>query len=130
MKIEHLAIWVRDLEKMKNFYVKYFQALSNEMYHNESKKFKSYFLRFDSGCRLELMSRPDIINETSQHFERQKIGIVHFAMSVGSKPRVDDLTNELRNDGYKIAGEPRTTGDGYYESVVLDPEGNIIEITI
>jgi len=130
MKREHLAIWVRDLEKMKNFYVKYFQALPNEMYHNESKKFKSYFLRFDDGCRLELMSRPDIINEPSQAYEKQRIGIVHFALSVGSKQKVDDLTKALRNDGYKIAGEPRTTGDGYYESVVIDPEDNIIEITI
>jgi lactoylglutathione lyase len=130
MKIEHLAIWVRDLEKMKNFYVKYFEASSNDIYHNETKKFKSYFLRFDDGCRLELMSRPDITNELSQEYEKQKIGVVHFAVSVGSKQKVDELTNKLRNDGYKIASEPRTTGDGYYESVVLDPEDNIIEITI
>jgi lactoylglutathione lyase len=130
MKIEHLAIWVRDLEKMKNFYMKYFSASANVMYHNEAKKFKSYFLSFHDGCRLELMSRPDIINEPSQDYEKQKNGVVHFAVSVGTKQKVDDLTNTLRADGHIIKSEPRTTGDGYYESVVLDPEDNIIEITI
>jgi len=130
MKIEHLAICVRDLEKMKNFYVKYFSASANEMYHNEAKNFKSYFLSFDDGCCLELMNRPDIINESSQDYEKQKIGVVHFAVSVGAKQKVDDLTDTLRADGYIIKSEPRTTGDGYYESVVLDPEHNIIEITI
>jgi lactoylglutathione lyase len=130
MKIEHLAMWVHDLEKMKNFYVKYFHASPNDLYHNEAKKSRSYFLKFDDGCRLELMNRPDILQERSQHPEKQKPGVVHFAVSVGAKQKVDELTEELRRDGYTIMGEPRTTGDGYYESVVLDPENNIIEITI
>lgn len=128
MKIEHIAIWVSNLEETKNFYEKYFNAIPGNLYHNKSKNFKSYFLSFDSGCRLELMYRPDI-NEQYKNHERQNLGIIHFAISVGSKEKVDSLTNLLRNDGYKIISDPRTTGDGYYESVVLDPENNIVEIT-
>lgn len=127
MKIDHLAIWVRDLEKIRLFYETYFDATSNVMYHNEKKNYTSYFLRFGEGCRLEIMNRPDIEGE-AQDYNSQKFGVVHFSMSLGSKEKVDELTNRLRNDGYTIASEPRTTGDGYYESVVLDPEGNIVEI--
>jgi lactoylglutathione lyase len=129
MKIEHLAIWVKDLEKTKAFYEKYFQARSGEKYHNPKKQFESYFLSFADGPRLELMHRPDLkvfIKDRHQEF----IGLAHFAISVGSKEKVDTLTEHLRKDGYEVIGEPRTTGDGYYESVVLDPEGNRIEITI
>jgi lactoylglutathione lyase len=129
MNIEHLAIWVNDLEQMKEFYEKYFNATSGEKYHNSSKNFTSYFLRFDKGCRLELMHRPDIpINKNEKI--NQYLGIIHFAVSVGSKEKVNTLTEQLRKDGFKIQGEPRTTGDGYYESVILDPEDNFIEITI
>ncbi|EAR02895.1 VOC family protein [Maribacter sp. HTCC2170] len=127
MKIEHLAIWVKDLEVMKGFYETYFGARSNEMYYNPTKKFTSYFLSFDEGPRLEIMQRPDItqrMNDLEEEF-----GITHFAVSVGSKTKVDSLTEQLRTAGFKIVGEPRTTGDGYYESVVLDPENNRIEIT-
>ena len=127
MKIEHLAIWVNDLEAMKDFYETYFGAIAANRYHNPSKKFTSYFLSFGDGPRLELMHRPDIaqkLNDLEEH-----IGISHFAVSVGSKEKVDALTEQLRDLGYKIIGEPRTTGDGYYESVVLDPENNTIEIT-
>lgn len=128
MKIEHIAFWVNDLETMKNFYKKYFNASGNDRYHNPDKNFTSYFLAFDSGCRLELMNKPDItLNDND--YNVQKIGITHLAFSTGSKKRVDELTETLRNDGFKVVGEPRTTGDGYYESVVLDPEQNIIEIT-
>ncbi|AZA82266.1 glyoxalase [Chryseobacterium lactis] len=127
MKIEHIAIWVKDLEKSRMFYQKYFGATSNEKYHNPVKNFQSYFLSFDNGCRIEIMTRPDIETRTSS-FESQQFGIVHLAFSAGSKEKVDGLTEKLRNDGYTIAGEPRTTGDGYYESVILDPENNIIEI--
>ena len=129
MKIEHLAIWVNDLEEMKNFYEKYFNASAGEKYHNPTKNFTSYFLSFDEGCRLELMHRPDIpINKNEKI--NQYLGIIHFAICVGSKEKVNTLTEKLREDGFKIHGEPRTTGDGYYESVVLDPEDNFIEITI
>ena len=129
MKIEHLAIWVKDLEKMKAFYEKYFGGKAGEQYHNPKKNFYSYFLSFDEGCRLELMYQPEI-PENKNVIENQYIGIIHFAISVGSKEKVDALTEELREAGYQIVGEPRTTGDGYYESVVLDAEENRIEITV
>lgn len=129
MKIEHLAIWVENLEKMRHFYETYFQAVSNTKYHNPIKKFSSYFLTFDSGCRLELMQKPDI-PPLSQKAEKEYLGIIHFAVSVGSKQQVNALTEQLRQEGYPVIGEPRWTGDGYYESVILDPENNRIEITI
>lgn len=127
MKIEHIAIWVKDLERSKEFYQKYFGAVSNEKYHNPVKNFESYFLSFDQGCRIEIMTRPDI-KESENSYESQQFGIIHLAFSVDSKEKVNELTETLRRDGYTIAGEPRTTGDGYYESVILDPENNIIEI--
>ena len=127
MKIEHLAIWVNDLESMKGFYETYFMATVSDKYHNPTKNFTSYFLSFEDGPRLELMHRPDIAQKLGGVDEH--IGINHFAVSVGTKEKVDDLTKQLRDSGYKIIGEPRTTGDGYYESVVLDPENNTIEIT-
>ena len=127
MKIEHIAIWVRDLEKSRAFYQKYFGSVSNEKYDNPLKKFQSCFLSFENGCRIEIMTRPDI-QEGGNSYDSQQFGIIHLAFSAGSKEKVDDLTNLLRQDGYTIAGEPRTTGDGYYESVILDPENNIIEI--
>jgi len=129
MTIEHLAIWVNDLEKMKSFYEKYFHAKAGEKYHNSTKSFTSYFLSFEKGCRLELMQKPKIPNNQNDVM-LQYIGIIHFAISVGSKEKVDALTETIRKDGYPIVGEPRTTGDGYYESVILDPENNRIEITI
>ncbi|WEK69519.1 MAG: VOC family protein [Candidatus Chryseobacterium colombiense] len=127
MKIEHVAFWVKDLEIMRNFYEKYFGAVSNEKYHNPVKNFESYFLSFENGSRLEIMTRPDI-QEGNNSFEAQKFGITHLAFSTGSKDKVDELTEILRNESYKVVGEPRTSGDGYYESVILDPENNIIEI--
>lgn len=129
MKIEHLAIWVKDLEKMRSFYERYFNAKSNELYHNTKKDFRSYFLSFEEGARLELMQMPGIPDDSSQ-VETQRTGIIHFAMTTGSEKNVDALTERLRSDGYPVIGEARWTGDGYYESVVLDPEGNRIEITI
>lgn len=128
MRIEHIAFWVKDLEKMRSFYENYFDAVSNEKYINAIKKFESYFLSFENGSRLEIMFRPDI-TESNNHNEVQKLGLIHLAFSTGSKEKVDELTERLRNDGFEIIGEPRTTGDGYYESVILDPENNIIEIT-
>ncbi len=127
MKIEHVAIWVSDLEKMKDFYLKFFDVHSNEKYYNPKKGFSSYFLSFKKGARIELMHSPDI----SEFMEKMdsKLGLAHLAVSVGSKKKVDALTESVRNNGYSIIGEPRTTGDGYYESVIADPEGNLIEIT-
>jgi len=127
MKIDHLAIWVSDLEASRRFYETYFKATAEEKYHNPKKSFTSYFLNFEEGCRLELMHRPDI-SEILQN-GGEALGLTHFAISVGSKSKVDTLTERLRQDGFNILSEPRTTGDGYYESVVLDSEGNRIEIT-
>lgn len=129
MKIEHLAIWVRDLELMKDFYEKYFEGRPGEKYNNRAKNFTSYFIEFDEGCRLEIMNKPEIPPNIN-NVDSQYVGIIHFAISVGSKDKVNHLTDQLRRDGYKVVGEPRLTGDGYYESVVLDPENNRIEITI
>lgn len=128
MRIDHLAIWVRDLERMRTFYETYFEATANQKYTNVAKQFSSYFLSFATDCRLEIMQMPGIpigLNDGFQQFS----GLTHMAISVGSELAVDSLTERLRADGYSIVGEPRRTGDGYYESVVLDPEQNRIEIT-
>jgi len=128
MKIEHLAIWVKDLEKMRRFYMTYFDMKSNEKYENASKQFTSYFLSFENAeTRIELMHNPSIVEVMTDN--GVEIGLTHFAISVGSKEKVDQFTTRLRANGFSIVGEPRTTGDGYYESVVLDCEGNRIEIT-
>ena len=126
MRINHIAIWVDDLEKMRMFYEKYFHGKSGIKYHNPTKNFHSYFLTFDDDCRLEIMYRPDIKSSAKV----ESIGITHIAFSVGSKEKVNALTELLRTDGYAIVGEPRITGDGFYESVILDPENNRIEITV
>ena len=128
MYIEHLAIWCRDLETMKDFYIKYFHGVPNNKYHNPNKQFSSYFLSFEKGPRIELMQMPNIpgnLNDVMVQF----MGLIHFAVSVSSEEKVNTLTERLRVDGFTVVGEPRTTGDGYYESVILDPEGNRIEIT-
>ncbi len=129
MKIEHIAIYVKDLEKSKLFYEKYFNAKSNEKYRNPKIQFESYFLSFSEGARLEIMTLPTV-NSTSNNVLLNLIGLAHFSVSVGSKENVLALTETLRKDGYTISGEPRTTGDGYFESVILDCDGNKIEITI
>ncbi|MFY0627744.1 MAG: VOC family protein [Reichenbachiella sp.] len=129
MKIDHIAIWVHNLEAMKNFYVQYFGGNANSKYHNPNKNFNSYFIEFDTGCRLELMKRPDILESNFATKNKEYIGLTHFAMSVGTREKVDRLTELLRSDNFVVIGEPRTTGDGYYESVILDPEDNRVEIT-
>jgi len=128
MKIDHLALWTFDLERSRIFYEKYFDAKAGDKYFNPKKDFESYFLSFKDGCRLEIMQMPGVIPLDRRGV--QHIGLIHFAVSVGDKTAVDTLTEELRTDGYEVVGEPRMTGDGYYESVVLDPDGNRIEITI
>lgn len=128
MHIEHIAIWTADLEKMKDFYLKFFDLKSNDLYFNPKKKFSSYFLSFENGARIELMHQPDVSEMIAELHSKQ--GLAHFAISVGSMERVDALTEYIRERGYKIVGEPRTTGDGYYESVIADPEGNLVEITV
>ena len=129
MKIEHIALWVRDLEQMRAFYETYFGVTANTKYVNPTKGFSSYFMTFpDGGPRLELMQMPGIPDSKNDAL-MQFSGLIHFAISVGSDAAVDALTERLRANGLTVVGEPRRTGDGYYESVVLDPEQNRIEIT-
>ena len=127
MHIEHIAIWTCDLERLKAFYETYFEGKANEKYANAAKQFESYFLVFASGARLELMQMPTIPESRG---ESQATGYAHLAFSVGSEAQVDALTARLRKAGYQIASDPRHTGDGYYESCVLDPDGNRVEITV
>ena len=152
MKIEHIAIWVKDIDKVCEFYRKYFGGTVYPLYHNPAKQFTSRFVTFDDGARLEVMNKPGLfhvkppqgacsahtcmgiaepqevgheVSQLSQH-----LGYTHLSISVGSKEEVDRLTQQMSEDGIQVVGQPRTTGDGYYESVVLDPESNRVEITI
>ena len=125
MKLEHIAIYVKDLESMRTFFMQYFQASSNEMYRNPRTGLCSYFLSFTDGARLEIMYRPDIATSGS---EGPRAGYTHISFSVGGKEQVDELTETLRNDGYRVVSGPRTTGDGYYESCIEGSEGCLIEI--
>lgn len=127
MKIEHIAIYVNHLEQAKYFFIKYFEAESNDGYENPNTGFRSYFLTFSDGTRLELMNRRDMVD--AEKF-LQRTGYSHIAFSVGSKENVDALTGRLKADGYEVVSGPRTTGDGYYESCIIALEGNQIEITI
>lgn len=126
MKIEHVAIWVNDLEVMREFYETYFNGKSNNKYYNSEKKFESYFLTFDSGTRLELMRKSGIEKKRGEDI----IGWAHIAFSLGSSESVNHMTIRLKNGGYRLINGPRVTGDGYYESVFEDPEGNVIELTV
>lgn len=126
MRIEHAALYVRDLEQAKEFFCKYFSASSNESYHNKNTDFRSCFLSFENGARLELMHKPLLTEAGSS---RSRYGYAHIAFSTGSKAAVDSLTRLLMEDGYTVVSGPRTTGDGYYESCIVDLEGNLIEIT-
>lgn len=127
MKIEHIAMYVQDLEKAREFFTKYFAAKSNAMYHNQKTGFKSYFLSFSDGARLEIMQKPEVEMQTEN---QMRTGFIHIAFSVGSKEQVDTLTETLKQDGYEVTSGPRTTGDGYYESCIVAVEGNLIEITV
>ncbi|MGG7620482.1 VOC family protein [Bacillus coreaensis] len=126
MKIEHIAIWVKDLEKMKAFYESYFNGKSNEKYHNVKKGFESYFIQFESGARLEIMRKVGVDREDTAN----RIGWAHVAFSLGSREKVNELTAKFQADGYVLVDGPRLTGDGYYESVIEDPERNLIELTV
>lgn len=128
-KITHLAIYCSDIEKMRSFYETYFGAVSNDKYRNEKKQFESYFLRFEDETSLELMQKASVpLSQNDVH--KEATGLIHFAMSVGTEEKVNELTEKLRTDGYEVIGETRWTGDGYYESVILDPENNRVEITV
>lgn len=127
MRIEHAAMYVKDLEKAKEFFIKYFGAVPNEGYHNKNTDFRSYFLSFDEGARLEIMTRPSMDDAEKTP---ARTGLIHLAFGVGSEEKVDELTARLKADGYEVLSGPRTTGDGYYESCVVGIEGNLIEITV
>lgn len=127
IKIEHIAMYVNDLESTKDFFVTYFHAKANRAYRNPQTDFRSYFLKFEEGARIEIMKRPEMQDEPKPV---ARTGYVHLAFSVGSQKKVNELTDWLRQDGYEVLSGPRTTGDGYYESSIVGIEGNQIEITI
>ena len=127
MKVDHIAIWTANLEGLKNFYTHYFDASASGIYYNHSKEFSSYFLNFDGECRVEIMEMPGIPKSKNDAL-KQFSGLIHFAIKVGSKAEVEKITEVIRNDGFRVISEPCTIGDGYYESVILDPDGNRIEI--
>ncbi len=128
MKIEHLAIWAHDIELLRTFYTKYFDFTCGALYENKKKGFTSYFLSpGEDTTRVELMHVAEV--EGGQRQGKPFVGYAHIAISVGGKDKVNALTELLRSDGYTILSEPRTTGDGNYESAIADPEGNYVEIT-
>lgn len=127
VRIEHAAIYVKELDRARDFFVKYFDAVSNDGYTNPKTGFRSYFLSFDDGARLEIMHKPNLAEQADP---RNRYGYAHIAFSVGSKAQVDRLTERIQADGYTVISSPRTTGDGYYESCVADLDGNQIEITV
>lgn len=127
MHIEHIAMYVNDLEKARAFFMKYFSAVSNDGYHNQTTDFRSYFITFKDGARLEIMNKPVMCDGAK---DLSRTGYAHIAFSLGSKEAVDELTDRLKNDGYEVVSGPRTTGDGYYESCIVGLEGNQIELTV
>ena len=127
MKIEHVAMYVNDLEAARDFFVRYLGGTSNSGYHNTKTGFRSYFVSFEDGSRLEIMNKPGLSDPEK---ELNRTGYAHIAFSLGSKEAVDSLTSRLKNDGYEVVSGPRTTGDGYYESCIIAVEGNLIELTV
>ena len=127
MTIDHIAIWTYNLEGMRNFYMHYFDASSGHAYYNHSREFRSYFLSFGGGTKLEIMEMPNVpLNKYNTM--KQYTRLIHFAINPGSRQRVNELTDELRRDGFRVIGEPRVTGDNLYESIILDPDGNRVEL--
>ena len=127
MKIDHIAMFVNDIEHAREFFMKFLDGKSNDGYHNEKTGFRSYFISFDDGARVEIMNKPDLEDKEKP---LNRTGLIHIAFSVGSKERVDELTQLLHDEGYLVVSGPRITGDGYYESCIVAIEGNQIEITI
>lgn len=127
MLIEHIALYVNDLESARDFFVRYLGGSSDDGYFNRTTGFRSFFISFDNGARLEIMNKPELIDSQK---DLNRTGYAHVAFSVGSKEKVDTLTKKLKADGYEIISGPRMTGDGYYESCIIAIEGNQIEITV
>lgn len=129
MKLDHVAIWTDKLEELRNYYTSYFGGISNEKYTNEKKQFHSYFLTFQSGTRLEIMTKPGIPDNLNDTVINQHKGIIHLAFGVETMKEVDEKAKELEADGYTILSGPRRTGDDCYEFETLDPDRNRIEVT-
>ena len=127
MKIEHAAMYVNDLEAARDFFVNYLGGKANDGYHNKTTGFRSYFISFEGGARLEIMNKPQL-DDAEKSINRT--GYAHIAFSAGNKDAVDKLTQRLKADGFEVLSGPRTTGDGYYESCIIGIEGNQIEITV
>ena len=127
MVIEHAALFVNDLESARDFFVRFLDGRSDEGYHNTNTGFRSYFISFDGGARLEIMNKPGLADDDKT---RERTGYSHIAFSVGSRERVDELTEQIASAGYKILRQPRTTGDGYYESCIIAIEDNPVELTV
>lgn len=128
MRLEHLALWTPRLETLRDFYASHFGCTVGPLYSSRSRPFRSYFLTFPGGGRLELMEQPGL-GAPPNDPAPERVGLAHLALAVGSEEKVRATTERLRDSGVRVLGEPRHTGDGYYESVVLDPDGNRIEIT-
>jgi lactoylglutathione lyase len=126
MFINHVAVYTNDLERLKDFYVKYFSGSANMKYRNSKTGLETYFISFDGNTRLEIMQKPGL---GANALRPDEAGFAHLAFSTGSRGKVDELTEKLTSDGYKLHSAPRITGDGCYESSILDPDGNIVEIT-
>jgi lactoylglutathione lyase len=129
MTLEHVAIWTNNLESLKDYYVKYFEGVPNARYTNAQKGFQSYFISFESGARLELMTMPRIPENMNDPVQKQYLGIIHLAFGVASMMEVDKKAEQFRKDGFPVLSGPRKTGDGYYEFETLDPDNNRIEVT-
>ena len=129
MTLEHAAIWTDNLEALKDFYVRYLDGQSNKKHVNEKKQYESYFISFGSGARLELMTRPNISDNQNDTILLQHKGIIHLAFEAVTRQEVDEKAKLFSANGFQILDGPRTTGDGYYEFVTLDPDHNRIEIT-
>ncbi len=127
MKIEHAAMYVNNLEAARDFFVNYLDGKANDGYHNKTTGFRSYFISFDGGARLEIMNKPQLDDAEKS---ANRTGYAHLAFSAGSKDAVDKLTERLKSDGFEVLSGPRTTGDGYYESCIIGIENNLIEITV
>ena len=129
MTIDHVAIWTTQLEKMKDYYVRYFNGIANNKYRNNENQYESYFVSFDSGSRIELMQKPGIPENLNDTVEKQYLGIIHLAFGLKNMDLVNQKLKELAGDGYKILRGPRKTGDGYWEFETLDPDNNRIEVS-
>ncbi|WP_276392797.1 VOC family protein [Eudoraea chungangensis] len=129
MKIEHIALWTNQLEKMKKFYVNWFSGTASNKYLNDKTGFKSYFIDFMSGSRLEIMQKQDIPENSNDTVHKQHIGLIHIAFGVDTMEEVDSMAIKMKSAGLRVLRGPRKTGDGYYEFETLDPDNNRLEIT-